>query len=133
MGGAKCLAGCGDREQSGISPIEILMVLGVIVALAAAMVPLMVGMTSGGAVGTRNAERSAVQLSMDAMLADVRQGTVDAQNSPTASFSSLPTGAAGIAPLSGYLPSSTTTYCYTWDTTGRVLTQTKKSGSPPVC
>jgi len=39
----------------------------------------------------------------------------------------------GTKNLSDYLRSASTTYCYTWATTGKILTQVAASGSPAAC
>ena len=118
-----------NGEESGFTLIEMLIVVGIIVALAAVIVPVLFRFTSEGPEGQKAAELSSVQTAMDSMMADTGVLAVNENGSPTASFASMPAG----TPLASYLRSNTTTNCYTWDGVGRILTQTEKTGSPPSC
>ena len=40
---------------------------------------------------------------------------------------------AGTQNLSTYLRDTSTSHCYTWAATGRILTQLAATGSPPAC
>ena len=129
----KDLIGYRNGEESGFTLIEMLIVVGIIVALAAAIVPQIVQFGDKGTTGAKDAEKSGVQAAMDTMITDKDLTGVDSRGTPTAGFAIWPEVGGVDEPLSAYLRSATTTYCYTWDNTGKLLTQADKINTPPVC
>ena len=124
----KDLIGYRNGEESGFTLIEMLIVVGIIVALAAAIVPQIVQFGEKGSEGAKDAEQSGVQAAMDAMITDNDIQSVIAVALPTDDFGSEPTG-AGTQSLVNYLRATSTTYCYTWDTTGKISEPTDKDGA----
>ncbi len=117
----KNLVGKVGRSERGFTLIEMLVVIGIIVALAAVIVPTVIKFTSEGETGAKNAEWDAVQASFDVMMADQKIAllTGDAVSKKVTDSLDL----IGGQTLSGYLRDASTTYCYTWDTSGKILAQ----------
>ncbi len=104
--------------------------IGIIVALAAAVVPQLIGQSGEGETGAKSAENAAVQTAMDTMMADVGISAVTtiSGGSSVNSWSAAPPEGA----LSGYLRDATTTYFYCYNATGKVTRQdTASAGSCP--
>ncbi len=118
----KNVVGKVGRSERGFTLIEMLVVIGIIVALAAVIVPTVIKFTSEGESGAKNAEWDAVQASFDVMMADQKIAllTGDAVSKKVTDSLDL----IGGQTLSGYLRDASTTYCYTWDTSGKILAQT---------
>ena len=126
--------GRGLEDQKGFTLIELLVVVGIIVALAAVIVPLVIQFSGRGDTGAASAEWDAIQSAIDTMMADNTLTTVTAGAAPAAfitdSIDFDTTG--GTQNLSTYLRDTTTSYCYTWAASGRLLTQvTAVSGACP--
>ena len=121
----KDLIGYRNGEESGFTLIEMLIVVGIIVALAAAIVPQIVQFGDKGSEGAKDAEKSGVQAAMDTMITDNDITAVVAKTAFTADFGTEPTG-PGTAFLVNYLRATSTTYCYKWDTTGKLTAQGEK-------
>ena len=126
--------GKGSEDQKGFTLIELLVVVGIIVALAAVIVPLVIQFSGRGDAGAQNAEWDAIQAAIDTMMADnalivVTAGAAAAFITDSFDFDA----GAGSQDLSTYLRDASTTYCYTWAASGRILTQVSAAGSPPLC
>ena len=125
--------GRGSEDQKGFTLIELLVVVGIIVALAAVIVPLVIQFSGRGDEGAASAEWDSIQSAIDTMMADNALIAVIAGGSAafiTDSFD-FETG-TGSQDLSTYLRDSSTTYCYTWAATGRILTQVAAT-NPTTC
>ena len=109
------------KGEKGFTLIEMLVVVGIIVSLAAVIVPAVVKFASEGETGAQAAERVAVQVAVDVMMADLRISTLTGNAVPAKLTDS--TDLIGGQTLAGYLRDSTSKYCYTWDSTGKFLTQ----------
>ena len=126
--------GRGSESQKGFTLIELLVVVGIIVALAAVIVPLVVQFSGRGETGAASAEWDAIQSAIDTMMADNVMTVVTAGASAAFITDSIDFDAgAGTQNLAAYLRDSTTTHCYTWAGSGKVLTQVAASGSPAAC
>ena len=124
-----------SEDQKGFTLIELLVVVGIIVALAAVIVPLVIQFAGRGDVGAASAEWDAIQSSIDTMMADNTMLTVVAGAAPAKFITDALDFDASLATqnLSTYLRDPTTTSCYTWATSGRLLTQLAAAGSPAAC
>ena len=126
--------GRGSENQKGFTLIELLVVVGIIVALAAVIVPLVIQFSGRGETGAASAEWDAIQSAIDTMMADTTLLSVTAGSSAafiTDSFD-FDDDSSSTQTLSSYLRDPTTIYCYTWATSGRILTQVAAtSGSCP--
>ena len=111
-----------SRRQAGFTLVELLVVVGIIVGLAAVIVPSVARFANRGDEGAKAAEKANVQAALDTMMADKNVLTVTGLFSPalaTQDFSALP--AEGF--LSTYLRASTTKYYYCWSDAGLVTGQ----------
>ena len=115
------------KDQKGFTLIEMLVVIGIIVALAAVIVPLVIQFSGEGAAASADAEWDTVQTTIDILMADneLDAGSLTG-NATTAAIILETDDLDGTGPgpvLSAYTRDPSTNYCYTWDTTGRLLTQ----------
>ena len=126
--------GRGSEDQKGFTLIELLVVVGIIVALAAVIVPLVIQFSGRGDTGAASAEWDSIQSAIDTMMADSTLLAVTAGGAAAFITDSFDFDAtAGTQNLSTYLRDASTNYCYTWATTGRILTQVAATGSPAAC
>ena len=126
--------GRGSEDQKGFTLIELLVVVGIIVALAAVIVPMVIQFSGRGDAGAASAEWDSIQSAIDTMMADNTLTAVNAGGSAAFITDSFDFDAgSGTQNLSTYLRDPSTTYCYTWATSGRVLTQVAATGSPAAC
>jgi prepilin-type N-terminal cleavage/methylation domain-containing protein len=124
--------GRGSEDQKGFTLIELLVVVGIIVALAAVVVPLVIQFSGRGDAGAASAEWDAIQSAIDTMMSDV--GLTVLSGSPSTNLHItrvLDLDGAG-ATLASYMRDGSTTYCYTWDSSGRITDQVTAT-SPTVC
>ena len=125
--------GRGSEDQKGFTLIELLVVVGIIVALAAVIVPLVIQFSGRGETGAANAEWDAIQSAIDTMMADNALTAVAAGASAAFITDSFDFDAgSGTQNLSTYLRDTSTTYCYTWAASGRILTQVAET-NPTTC
>ena len=126
--------GRGSEDQKGFTLIELLVVVGIIVALAAVIVPMVIQFSGRGDEGAASAEWDSIQSAIDTMMADNTLTAVSAGASAAFITDSFDFDAgSGTQNLSTYLRDPSTTYCYTWAASGRVLTQVAATGSPAAC
>jgi len=119
-------------NEAGFTLIEMLIVVGIIVALAAAIVPQFVQFSDQGTEGAKSSEQSEVQAAIDNMMVGQALTAVTA---PSGSVSKnvftgsgvFGTGDAALYPT--YLSIGTSTYFYCWDTTGKIGQQDTASAS----
>ena len=110
------------KGQKGFTLIEMLVVVGIIVALAAVIVPTVIKFSGSGEAGAKDAERDAVQSSVDIMMSDNAITTVTA-NGNAAKIVRATTDFGGGQLITDYFREPSTTYCYTWAASGEILTQ----------
>ncbi len=105
------------RGERGFTLVELLVVLGILVALAAVVVPSVSLFVGRGDATANTTEQSTVQASMDLYMAETANSTVTANITATNDFS-------GSNPVlyPTYLRQNPTKCQYTWDT-GGLMTQ----------
>ncbi len=108
------------QNQKGFTLVELLVVVGIIVALAAVIVPMTLTFAKKGQEGASVAELDTVQTAMDAAMASELVLVLD--NPPTeGTFDFSGQTPAGIpGGLGAYMRKTQTTYQYCWDTNGLV-------------
>ncbi len=126
------------KGEKGFTLIEMLVVIGIIIALAAVIIPLVLQFAGKGEEGARSAEFDSVQTGIDAMMADLfifelKAGgseidpiVVNISDDDHAGMTLTTFNDAEDLFISDYLRDSHTNYCYIWDTTGRILDQSEK-------
>ena len=125
-------------SESGFTLIEMLIVVGIIVALAAAIVPQVVQFGGRGEDAQKTSEQEAIQVAIDAMLAETLAGGVaitgaNAVNDWTA-YPKNPTGQTKVLVLSPqYFRNASSTYYYCWDTDGLITKQVILSAATGAC
>ena len=119
------------KDQQGFTLIEMLVVIGIIVALAAVIVPLVIQFSGEGAQASADAEWDAVQTTIDTMMADLELTAI----APQAAAAIITDDATDFDPglgtqyLGAYTRDPETNFCYTFDATGRLLIQQKWDGT----
>ena len=119
-------------SESGFTLIEMLIVVGIIVALAAAIVPQVVQFGGKGEEGQKSSELSAVQTAMDNAMAVAGITLIDLQatTAPNKSWTALPKVGTTLYPLfSVHLRTATTTWGYCWGTDGKVTQTVDKTST----
>ncbi len=115
------------KGQKGFTLIEMIVVVGIIAVLAAVIVPNMGKFIGQGEKGAKNAEMSAVQIAMHAMMAKQAITVVTAYDLSTTStatntWTALPTGTDAVV-LNTYLRANDTKYFYCYDGDGSLTEQ----------
>ena len=118
------------KSEKGFTLVELLVVVGIIVALAAVIIPNVSRFTGKGNEGALSAEAENLQAAMDTMMANT--GSIDVAgydlitDFATQTWTALPTNGAtslNVEPLSGYLRADTTKFFYCYDAAGLVTKQ----------
>ena len=110
------------RNQRGFTLVELLVVVGIIVALAAVIIPNVASFAGKGDTGAQAAERENIQAAIDNMMADTGATTVTPTDTAGGSSTNDFSTSSGILDLEAgaYLRTVTTKYFYCWTTTGLV-------------
>lgn len=120
-------------RQQGFTLVELLIVVGIIVALAAVIVPNVTRFAGKGEEGASSAEKDTIQVAMDTMMADKGITAVTARVSPAVGISTF-TADPVEGPLSPatdpYIRKNPTKYYYCWSA-GGVVTQLKTATACP--
>lgn len=120
------------RHQEGFTLVELLVVVGIVVALAAVSAVSVLSFSGKGEEGATAAEDDSMQAAMDAMMADkgitaVMANDATSTGSGLADFTAVPSE----GPLAAYVRQNPTTYYYCWDITGKIKQLTTASTACP--
>ena len=130
------------RGERGFTLIEMLVVVGIIVALAAIIVPLVIAFSGEGEKASREGERETIQTAIQSMmvkhdLAKVKAyaGAATAKGQQiTNTGTDFQVASSDTYTLKDFIDQGTTKYCYKWDDKGRITHQYDDDGtSPAVC
>ena len=120
-----------NSNESGFTLVELLIVVGIVVALAAASITSVIQFAGKGEEGAQAGEADSIQAAMDTLMADNGIVSVVARDLGSGlnaenNLSSLPTG----YDITAFLRDNPTAYYYCWDSTGKILQLTSTSACP---
>ncbi len=119
------------QNQKGFTLVELLVVVAIIVALAAIVVPMTVRFASKGQEGASAGELDTVQTAMDAAMSAELVLVLTKPDMSTFNFEGIPAElTVGTGGLGAYMRKAQTTYQYCWDITGLVSLVTDPTDSP---
>ena len=124
------------RDQRGFTLIEMLVVVGIIVALAAIIVPLVIAFSGEGEKASREGERETLQTAIQSMMVKHDLASViKSKDADTLGIKVSNSGADFHATynLKDHIDQATTKYCYRWDKTGRITYQYDVDGTDGAC
>ncbi len=123
------------RNRAGFTLVEMLVVVAIIVALAAVIVPTVTILLDQGEEGAKDAELQALQTAVDSMMVGegltsvVPSNEVDGgptfRDFRTVDFN--PDAAETLLTL--YMRDDVTQFCYTWDGDGKIASQADPAGT----
>lgn len=124
----KRLLGRVSKNQAGFTLVELLVVVGIIVALAAVVMTRVTGFAGAGDQASAESERDMVQAALDTMMVDQGITTVDATTVYVNDFTVNPTGTGTVPLYNGYLREGSTSRAYCWNSTGEITGQASSPG-----
>lgn len=129
-------------NEKGFTLAEMLIVIGIIAALAAASVPFVARFASSGQTGSQTLEKQNVQAAFDSLMADAAISSVDAKTASTdaavQTWTGLPLASAAAITVGGVavdladymrLTGDNTNFFYCWDATGLIDEQLIAAGN----
>lgn len=113
------------KGQKGFTLIEMLVVVGIIVALAAIIVPLVISFAGSGEDAAQKGEVETVQTAIQSLMVDNDLSSITASTAGVGGEKINSTGTQFHASITmqAYMDQAATQYCYRWGTDGRVTFQ----------
>lgn len=113
------------KNQKGFTLIEMLVVVGIIVALAAIIVPLVISFAGSGEDAAQKGEVETVQTAIQSLMVDNDLSAITASASGAGGEKINSTGTQFHASITmaAYMDQAATQYCYRWGTDGRITFQ----------
>ena len=113
------------KDQKGFTLIEMLVVVGIIVALAAIIVPLVISFAGSGEDAAQKGEVETVQTAIQSLMVDNDLSSITASTSGVGGEKINSTGTQLHASITmrAYMDQAATQYCYRWGTDGRITFQ----------
>ena len=113
------------KDQKGFTLIEMLVVVGIIVALAAIIVPLVIAFSGSGQEAAQVGERETIQTAIQSMMVGNDLTAVTASTSAAGGEKILNSGTQlhATITMAAYMDQTSTEYCYRWGTDGRLTFQ----------
>ena len=125
------------RDQRGFTLIEMLVVVGIIVALAAIIVPLVIAFTGEGEKASRDGELETMQTAIQSMMVKHNLAKVtpsnDTANAKGKQVPNTGTDFDSKYNLKDFMDQSASKYCYKWDDKGRITFQYDVDGTNGAC
>ncbi|MCH8989910.1 MAG: type II secretion system protein [Chloroflexi bacterium] len=120
--------GRGSEDQKGFTLIELLVVTGIIVALAAIIVPLVISFSGEGEQAAQAGERETIQTSIQSMmvkhsLKTVTESLTTNTNGEKINSTGTQFSTAADINLESFMDQASTMFCYKWGSDGRVTQQ----------
>ena len=122
----KSRLGRAAGDQKGFTLIEMLVVTGIIVALAAIIVPLVISFSSEGEDAAQDGERETVQTAIQSMMVKHNLKAVTAStnaNGELVTSTSTQFSSTSGVNLQNFMDQASSKYCYKWGGDGRVTQQ----------
>ena len=114
------------KDQKGFTLIEMLVVVGSIVALAAIVVPLVISFAGSGEEAAQAGEVETVQTAIQSLMVDNALSAVTASTALPGNgekINSTGTQFHASITMAAYMDQAATQYCYRWGTDGRITFQ----------
>jgi len=113
------------RDEKGFTLIEMLVVVGIIVALAAIVVPLVISFAGSGEEAAQAGEVETVQTAIQSLMVDNDLSSVTASVSGAGGEKINNTGTQfdATVTLLAYMDQPSSQYCYRWGADGRITFQ----------
>jgi prepilin-type N-terminal cleavage/methylation domain-containing protein len=108
------------KNQRGFTLVELVVVLGIMAALAAVVVPVVARFANRGDTEANSTERQTVQAAFDLYMSDNALAAVTASGTSTTAWTTVNPGGTGSNMYPGYLRQSATKCGYTWVADGTI-------------
>ena len=115
-----------EEDQKGFTLIEMLVVVGIIVALAAIVVPLVISFAGSGEAAAQAGEVETVQTAIQTLMVDNALSAVTASTALPGNGEKIISTGTQFDPtvsLQAYMDQPSSQYCYQWGADGRVTFQ----------
>ena len=108
------------KDQKGFTLVELVVVLGIMAALAAVVVPVVARFAGRGDTEANNTEAQTVQSAFDLYMSDNALSAVTGSGTSTTAWGAVDPGSVGIFMYPGYMRQASTKCGYTWAVDGTV-------------